>query len=87
MKNVKFGLKRANLARFELQSGTEPEVGKPLQLLDQFWRAYGEYNRFRVLDATKSSKQKALSAKTIILSDSQGHASTIQIGIRYTPRL
>ena len=54
---------------------------------DQFWRAYGEYNRFTVLDAIKSSKQKALSAKTIILSDSQGHAITIQIGIRYTRRL
>ena len=47
----------------------------------------GEYNRFTVLDAIKSSKQKALSAKTIILSDSQGHATTIKIGIRYTLRL
>ena len=47
----------------------------------------GEYNRFTVLDAIESSKQNALSAKTIILSDSQGHASTIRIGIRYTRRL
>ena len=37
-----------------------------------------------MLDAIKSSEQKALSAKTIILGDSQGHAITIQIGIRYT---
>ena len=41
----------------------------------------------RLSAAIKSSKQNALSAKTIILSDSQGHVSTTRIGIRYTRRL